>query len=312
MERILSYHITAAAAGLSVNQFLRNQGYSRHVITCLKQTAAGITLNQSRTRTTQLLQSGDHLVTRIAETAASENIEPVALPLEIIYEDEDLMVINKRADTPIHPSPGNYRNTLANAAAYYFAAQNRPFVYRCINRLDRDTTGLLILAKHMLSGAILSKMIKEHRIRRTYLALVTGCPAAAGTVRAAIGRRPGSIISRQVDPAGEHAVTHYQRIAAFEDYSLLQLQLETGRTHQIRIHMSHIGHPLLGDSLYNPGNTALGRQALHSETLVFEHPLTGRTMHFQCPLPDDMKALCGNYSAIPSGFAAPRQHEDTC
>lgn len=293
MERILSYHISPESNGLSIEQFLRNHGYSRHVITRLKQTEEGILLNDIWARTTQRLNTGDRLVTRIAETASSENIEPAALPLTIVYEDEDLMVINKSADTPVHPSQGNYRNTLANAAAYYFAAGNRPFVYRCINRLDRDTTGLLILAKNMLSGAILSNMIKERRIQRTYLALAEGVPPAAGTISAPIGRLPGSAIQRQVDWLhGEDAVTHYQQVCAHQNFSLMQLQLETGRTHQIRVHMNHIGHPLLGDSLYNPGTTALDRQALHSSTLAFEHPITRRTMEFQCPLPEDMAALC--------------------
>jgi len=289
MQRTLNYTITAKEQLLTIEQFLRLQGYSRHVISQLKHTENGILHNGNWARTTQTLQSSDTLTINIIENEASENIETINIPIHIVYEDEDLLVLNKPADMPIHPSQGNYLNTLANGVAYYFASQKQPFIFRCINRLDRDTTGLLILAKHMLSGAILSQMMKERRISRTYLALVEGKPPAQGTITAPIGRKPGSTIERLIDyKNGESAITHYKLLKTAYDHSLIQLQLDTGRTHQIRVHMNSIGHPLLGDTLYNPRTQLMKRQALHSQKLAFKHPITKDYMQFECPLPSDM------------------------
>ena len=228
---------------------------------------------------------------RIIEERSGGQIQPAALPYPIVFEDEDILVIDKPAGMPVHPSQGNHGNTLANSAAWYFHQQGVPYVFRCINRIDRDTSGLLILAKHMLSAAVLSKDLKEHRIRRTYLAMTTGrLTPGEGTVRAPIGRCPHSILERQVDPLGEEAVTHYRVLVSSDQASLASFSLETGRTHQIRVHMKYLGHPLLGDFLYNPGNHDCPRQALHSCRLEFSHPISGKMLTFTCPLPDDMKA----------------------
>lgn len=189
---------------------------------------------------------------------------------------------------PVHPSAGNYENTLANGIAWYFAEKGEDFVYRCINRLDRDTTGALILAKNPLSAAILSVQMKKRQIRRTYLALVDGLLPDAGTINAPIARMEGSVITREVNfETGESAITHYERLAAGKEYSLAELHLETGRTHQIRVHMKYIGHPLPGDYLYNPDYRRINRQPLHSYQLEFTHPITGKVMLFIAPLPID-------------------------
>ena len=302
MQRLLNYTITARYAGMTIDKFLRENGYSRHIIIHLKKTVDGIMHNHLRAYTNQLLRENDSLTIHIDETISSPNITAINIPLEIVYEDADIMILNKPADMPIHPSQGNHDNTLANGVAYYFAKQGIPYTYRCINRLDRDTTGLLILAKHMLSAAILSQMMKERQITRTYLALVEGTPDSQGTINAPIGRLEGSTIERIIDQKnGEVAITHYQLLQTAEynspasDYpntiSLVEIHLETGRTHQIRVHMKAIGHPLLGDSLYNPGSTEPQRQALHSHKLSFNHPLTKQLMTFTCPLPDDMAQL---------------------
>ena len=159
------------------------------------------------------------------------------LPLDILYEDEDILVLNKPADMPVHPSAGNYENTLANGVAWYYKQQGENFVYRCINRLDRDTTGVLVLAKNPLSGALLSAQMKQRQIRRTYLALTDGIPPEKGTVSAPIARMDDSVITREVNwEHGETAVTHYERLAVSNGYSLVELHLDTGRTHQIRVH----------------------------------------------------------------------------
>ena len=212
------------------------------------------------------------------------------LPLDILYEDEDILVLNKPADMPVHPSAGNYENTLANSVAWYYKQQGKAFVYRCINRLDRDTTGVLVLAKNPLSGALLSAQMKQRQIRRTYLALTDGIPPERGTISAPVARMDASVITREVDfERGEAAVTHYERLAVSNGYALVELHLDTGRTHQIRVHMKYIGCPLPGDFLYHPVFDRIGRQALHSFQLEFAHPITGEPMCFLAPVPEDFR-----------------------
>ena len=303
MNRILTYQITKEQESKAIRDFLAGKGYSRHIRTWIKQHSDSLLLNDAPALSYQKLQAGDLLTVRLIEEESSENIVPVPLPLNIVYEDEDLLILNKAADTPVHPSIGNYENTLANGVAWYYASQGKPFVFRCINRLDRDTTGLLILAKNMLSGALLSQQMKERKIHRTYIALVEGELSEQGTVSAPIARTADSLVTRQVDfERGEHAVTHYQRLAFApngtfpqqdgfppQGISLAKLQLETGRTHQIRVHMTYLGHPLIGDTLYNPSTQLMKRQALHSFSLEFFHPVTGEKMSFTAPLPADME-----------------------
>ena len=191
---------------------------------------------------------------------------------------------------PVHPSAGNYENTLANGVAWYYKQKNESFVYRCINRLDRDTTGVLVLAKNPLSGALLSTQMKQRQIRRTYLALTDGITPEKGTISAPIARMDDSVITREVNfQHGETAITHYERLAVSDGYSLVELHLDTGRTHQIRVHMKYIGCPLPGDFLYHPVFNRISRQALHSFQLEFTHPITGKPMRFLAPVPKDFQ-----------------------
>lgn len=238
----------------------------------------------------QELSTGDHLQVRICETQNSEKIPPTKLPLDIIYEDEDLLVLNKPAGMPIHPSLNNYTNSMANALAYYFQSQGKPFIFRCCNRLDRDTSGLTIVSKHLVSGSILSDMTKYREVHREYLAIARGSVTPSeGTIQAPLGRKEGTIIERTVDwEHGEDAVTHYKVVKEANGHSLVSLRLETGRTHQIRIHMKYLGYPLIGDYLYNPDMEYMTRQALHSHHMEFTHPITGEHMSFTARLPEDM------------------------
>ena len=226
----------------------------------------------------------------LPDEPVSSDILPVNLPIDIVYEDEDLIILNKATGMPVHPSQGHHENTLANALAYRFASRGEHFVFRAVNRLDRDTTGLLLIAKHKISGAFLSAMTAKKEIRREYLAIVAGKPEESGTIDLPIARKDGSTIERCIDmDHGEHAVTHYRCLDYRDDLgcSLVRLRLETGRTHQIRVHMKAIGHPLLGDFLYNPDYRFIGRQALHSYTVAFRHPITGEAMEFSAPMPED-------------------------
>lgn len=294
MKKLLTYPITIIESGQTVEQFLRNQGYSRHLIIHLKTTVMGISIDGTQVYITHVLKEGEVLEIHLEEPESSLNIVPTPMELDIMYEDEDLLVINKSAGLPIHPSQGHFDTTLANGIAWYFQQKGEPFVYRAVNRLDRDTTGLLILARHGLSAAILSEMVKKREIHRQYQAIVSGLPEESGTIIAPIARVDGSTIERCVDhDRGEYACTHYQRLHynAHHDCSLVSLKLETGRTHQIRVHMKHLGHPLLGDFLYNPDYRLINRQSLHSWKLEFKHPLTKKDLSFEAPLPADMQFI---------------------
>lgn len=293
MNRRLTYKITTADNDIRIEQFLRRKGYSRQNLVELKKMPQSILVNGEWLHLNEKLHTDDTLTIHIQETESSKLIPPVYMPLDIVYEDEDLIVVNKPAGMPIHPSMDNYTNSLANALAYYYKEQNLPFVFRCTNRLDRDTSGLTVIAKHMLSSNILSRMTKDHEIQREYFAIVRGkLTPGNGIIHAPLSRKPGSIIERCVDfENGETAITHYQSEGYFNGHTLVRLQLETGRTHQIRIHLKYIGFPLVGDYLYNPDMEFINRQALHSCHLSFVHPITGNQMDFTAPLPDDMQHI---------------------
>lgn len=290
MNRNIDYIIDEDSAGLRVEQFLRRKRYSGQNLSEIKRMPKSILVNGVHYYMRQELSAGDHLQVRICETQNSEKIPPTKLPLDIIYEDEDLLVLNKPAGMPIHPSLNNYTNSIANALAYYFQSQGKPFIFRCCNRLDRDTSGLTIVSKHLVSGSILSDMTKYREVHREYLAIARGSVTSSeGTIQAPLGRKEGTIIERTVDwEHGEDAVTHYKVVKEANGHSLVSLRLETGRTHQIRIHMKYLGYPLIGDYLYNPDMEYMTRQALHSHHMEFTHPITGEHMSFTAPLPEDM------------------------
>ena len=292
MKRTLSYTITNKNKADTIGAFLRDAGYSRRILIELKQNPEQICLNGTPSWLNTPLQIGDTLTLFLPDEPVSSDILPVNLPIDIVYEDEDLIILNKAAGMPVHPSQGHHENTLANGIAWYFEQKGEPFVYRCINRLDRDTTGLIVLAKHALSAAVLSQAMRSREIHRTYQAFALGETAASGTIDAPIARLDGSLIQRTVDFAsGERSVTHYRTLAHCSVFSHLELNLETGRTHQIRVHMAYIGHPLLGDTLYNKTPGTFPRQALHSASLSFVHPITGEPLNFHAPLPEDMQNL---------------------
>lgn len=296
MTRNIQYQIEVEDHGKSIGAFLKEREYSRAVIIVLKKTQIGIRKNGEWANVNETLKTGDVLDICLQEEATSENMISKECPFTILYEDEDILVVNKPYDTPIHPSVNNYDNTLANGVIHYYEQQQKPIVFRCINRLDRDTTGVTIIGKNLLSASILSKQMIERGLKRVYVAFVEGITEEAGTIALPIGRAEGTIIKRKIDEKeGQHAVTHYRRLETFqlEDQriSVVALQLETGRTHQIRVHMSSIGHPLLGDFLYNPSNHMLTRQGLHGILCGFNHPITGQAMTFTAPLPEDMAIL---------------------
>jgi 23S rRNA pseudouridine1911/1915/1917 synthase len=325
MERIITYKITEADEGMDVHSFLRRKGYSRHILASMKPDPEAVLLNGTHVYMRHPVTPGDTLRIRLRDEESSETLIPAPIPFSIVYEDEDLLVIDKPVNEAIHPAISHPADTLGNGLAYYFSMQNIPFVFRCINRLDRDTTGLLIVAKNLLAASVLEQSLQRREIHRTYLAVAEGLLPDEGTIDLPIARVDGSLILRAVDHEhGVRAVTHYRTLRRiresdmpagsrpFPGLSVLMLRLETGRTHQIRVHLAYLGHPLAGDPLYNPhclrrdvvlpppgtGVTpkddhplSLTRQALHSWKLDFTHPVTGAPMHFEAPVPDDMRRL---------------------
>lgn len=294
MKTTFTYNITSADAGKKISQFLSEHGYSSRLLVRLRTTPDCIFIGDTSVFSNRILECDDVLTVHLTEKKGSESIVPVPMDLNILYEDDHVLVINKQAGMPVHPSQGNYGNTLANGIAHYMNEKGTDFVFRAVNRLDRDTSGLLLIAKNMLSSCILSDQVKDHAIHREYVAIVCGKTDESGTIDVPIARKDGSTIERIPSPEfGESAVTHYKTLAydPEKDLSCIQLLLETGRTHQIRVHMKHIGHPLPGDFLYHPDYRFIDRQALHSAYLRFTHPITGKSMEFRAPLPEDMEKL---------------------
>ena len=296
MEREILYIIDGEYK--DIQDYLKSKGYSSSNIIDLKKYENGIMLNGVWAYMNQKPAVNDRLLVRVCENKKSENIVPVDIKLDIKYEDEDILVINKAGDMPIHPSLNNYENSLANALMHYYKGEN--FVFRCINRLDKDTTGLTIVAKHFLSAGILNIAMQNRQIKRVYNAIVKdeGRLPDADTIDLPIAREDDTLIKRKVSSDGQMAVTHFKVLKRFEKYSLIELRLETGRTHQIRVHMSHIGAPLVGDYLYNENDCGKSfvRPLLHSKSLEFIHPITGERMYLECDLPVDFKEKIGmNY-----------------
>lgn len=390
--RQIDYIIPESFHGHTVEAFLRSEGYSRTTLYHLRNTRTlseashiptdvpsanaddrtictsaarighaaetkpdgidGLVLNGHRSYLKEVLSTGDRLRCNILETENSPNVIETEIPLSIVYEDEDILVIDKPAGLPIHPSMGHYEHTLGNALCWYthHVLGYEHYVNRIVNRLDRDTSGLLIAAKNMHAAARLGDMIRAHAIQREYLAIASGDvrnifhttaatdslpglytgrsadPAYARarlqnldgrfpdsladiptlrnpantalglhfTVNAPIGRKEDSVIERCINyTEGDYAVTHGLLLSynKEKDLSLLRLKLETGRTHQIRVHMKYLGHPLPGDFLYHADDRYITRQPLHSWRLRFRHPISGKLLELTAPLPEDMQRL---------------------
>lgn len=255
--------------------------------------SGGIRLDGKTVTVRERVFAGQAVSVVIDDEKSSENVVPVDLPLNIIYEDEDLLAVSKPKDMPVHPSMHNYENTLGNAVMFYFACSGKPFVYRPITRLDRDTTGIVIIAKNRFSAAALSDMMKNGDIKKTYFALLSAVPSEkSGKIAAPIARCGESVIKRCVDPCGKDAVTEYSLVGNIgaDGSCAARVHPITGRTHQIRVHMAHIGCPLKYDYLYGtevPGKTLI----LHCGAVEFFHPVTGAAMKLVCPVPPENSEL---------------------
>ncbi|MGN0107453.1 MAG: RluA family pseudouridine synthase [Hominilimicola sp.] len=294
MDRVFEYVIAPEYDGANVTTVLKQHfKMSTSLIKDLKKYEDGLRLNGSHIRTVDTVKTGNTLTVTLRDSA-SENIIPKNIPLDIVYEDEDVLVLNKPPHMPTHPSIGNYENSLANGVMYYFQSKGEGRVFRAVNRLDKDTSGLMAVAKNAYIHARLGEEIQTKALRRKYKCIVCGDIDRDGTVDAPIKRADGSVINRIVAADGQRAVTHYRVIERYGDYSLLEMELETGRTHQIRVHMAHIGHPLAGDWLYGTeDHNLVQRQMLHSCYLRFIHPVSGQVMEFENEMAQDMKNFIG-------------------
>lgn len=241
---------------------------------------------------------GDCILVRIPAPEKLE-VEAEDIPLEIIYEDDDLLVVNKPAGMVVHPAPGNYTGTLVNALMFHcgdaLSSINGVIRPGIVHRIDKDTSGLLMVAKNDHAHASLSQQLQEHSITRRYQAIVYhNIREEEGTIDAPIGRDPKNRLRNAINyDHGKPAVTHYKVIERFGKFTWIEARLETGRTHQIRVHMASVKHPLLGDSLYGPASNKEGvsRQMLHAGILGFQHPSTGEYMEFESPLPEDFEKV---------------------
>jgi len=246
-----------------------------------------VEVNRRKAHSAAKLKAGDHIRVFQPKESASP-LTPEALPIEIIYENDQLLVINKPALLPVHPSGSISRGTLANRVAYYYQTRQLPVKVRPVNRLDHGTSGLIIFAKTAASQEKLSQAIQSHKIQRIYYAIVHGILAQdEGIIDLPILQQPGN---RRVDPQGQPAATRFKVIRRYSKATLLELALETGRTHQIRIHLSHIGHPIIGDKTYGKPSSSLNHPALHAGKLIFD-PAVYNIPELTAPLPDDWQGL---------------------
>jgi len=251
-----------------------------------------IPVNGQCAHTNYRLQPGD-LVTVDLDLEESSPILPQDIPIDIVYQDEDIMVINKPAGMAVHPIKGKLESTLANAVTYYWLQYGKSRLFRPVNRLDKNTSGLVLIAKSQYAHQAMFRQQKQGQVQRRYLAVVEGIVTEGqGCIDLPIGyAEPGSPIFRKVAENGKSAITHFTVIKRYQHQTLLSLRLETGRTHQIRIHMSHLGHPVCGDLIYGHPSPLIGRQALHAGWTSFFQPRTLKPMQFEVPLPTDMQDL---------------------
>lgn len=292
--RRLTLSIGADQEGKTLQTLLRRElALSAAGVRRAKGLADGILLDGQPAFTSAVARLGQTLTVAVGDPQGSPQIAPVPGPLDIRYEDEDLLVVNKAGGVPVHPSQGHHGDTLANFLMAHYARQGLVAAFHPVNRLDRGTSGLMAVAKHAHAHELLQGQLQKGELRRTYLAVCEGIPQPQqGTVDQPIGRLPGSVLQRQVSPDGAPARTHYAVLETGRGRSLVRLKLDTGRTHQIRVHMAFLGCPLAGDFLYGGELPELPQRfALHSASIRLYQPVTGNEIALASPLPETLAAL---------------------
>lgn len=287
MARRLEFQIDERYENRKIRDYLKSEAKVSHRMLCiLKRTPLGITVNGAHARTVDLLHTGDTLVLTLPNDEVSVTPTPTDIPIEILYMDDDLIVVNKQAVLAMHETHNHQGDALSNALAYYLAQRGEPAVFRAVGRLDKGTSGIVVCARNKYCAARLSG-----QIQKTYFAVAGGVFTGRGTIDAPIFRPDPNKTLRAVGENGERAVTHWEAIRTDGKCTLLRIQLETGRTHQIRVHFAHLGAPLVGDDMYGSTDLRLTHQALHCGECRFIHPVTGKALTVTAPMPADMQAL---------------------
>lgn len=290
--------VTVEDDGRLLRDVLRGTlGISQRLLHALK-FQGKISLNEAQVNVRARVKAGDRIALFLPEVEDEQRVIPQDLPLSFVYEDEDLLVLNKPVGMIVHPVPPEPCGTLANAIAWHWQQQGRNAPVRVVTRLDRDTSGLVLVAKNALAQHFYSNTAQA--ITKYYLALIEGRPeTAGGVIDAPIGVDPENPVTRRIDASGKPAQTAWSLLEAHATYSLIQAELLTGRTHQVRVHFAHLGHPLLGDEQYGGDRRLIGRQALHCHRLQLRHVRSGACLLLRAPLPADMKNLCTSSAGEP-------------
>ncbi|MGE6630784.1 RluA family pseudouridine synthase [Bacillus sp. NPDC077027] len=292
-EQILRFQVSEGQTETSLNQWLKTEVHASKPIIQYWMEQQKIRLNHKHAHHASKVSAGDMITIDVFESETSD-VTPEYGELDILFEDEHLLIVQKPSGRPTHPNEKGQTGTLANLVAFHYQANGEEKRVRHIHRLDQDTSGTVVFAKHRLAHAILDRMLAEKDIKRIYVALVDGViRQKKGTIQAAIGRDKHHAVRHRVSPTGQKAITHFRVLAKSKRYdtTMVELQLETGRTHQIRVHLSSIGHPLIGDILYGGSSKWLDRCALHSKQVAFKHPFTGEQLVIEAPLPQDLSEL---------------------
>ena len=291
----MDFTVKSDCDGMLLRTYLKRIRISGKLVSHLKAVPNGICVNGEHVTVRKILKDGDVVSLAIEDEAESENIVPVELPVEILYEDTDLIVCSKPPFMPTHPSCNHHDDTLANALAFYFEKKGQSFVFRPVNRLDRNTSGVVMVAKNARAAAFMHTEMTKGRIEKTYFAIAEGELSGSGRIENYLCRSAESIIVRRVcekdEDGAQYALTEYTSLASSNGLSAISLRLHTGRTHQIRVHLSHIGHAIVGDDMYGKESPYISRQALHAHTLSFNRPSDEKRITVTAPLPDDIKKL---------------------
>lgn len=308
MPKTLTFHIHKDEENQSIHHFLREHlGFTKSQIRSLKFRENGITVNNNRCRISYTLTSGDILKLILEEETPESHIVPLFQPISVLYEDDDVLVVNKPAGILVHPVGGHYKDTLSNMVSAYYQVQNKNIMIRPVGRLDKDTSGAVIFAKNKIAAACFSQKNCGSGFEKEYLAIISGIPDhLKGEIHSPIGSCPGKPLKMKVDANGKSALTSYKVEKTFSSSALLRVRIATGRTHQIRIHMASIGHPLLGDRLYGTEESlslkGFSRTALHAASVQFPQPFSGQKIRIEAPLPEDFKAYLFTKSHFKASF----------
>ncbi|MBF2636604.1 RluA family pseudouridine synthase [Listeria welshimeri] len=289
----LEWQVENEEDGLLLRTFLRSKHISKQLLTAVKFSADGkIEVNRTEQNVLYQVQTGDNVRLTFPTEQQNERLLAEYTKLEVIFEDDFLLIINKPAGMASIPSQYHPSGSVANFVKGHYEAQGLTSAIHIVTRLDRDTSGLMLIAKNRFAHARLSTFLQQGLLKRRYQALTSGIlQEEAGSIEAPIGRKEVSIMERFVTPAGKYAKTNYEVLKRYRGFDHVAIQLETGRTHQIRVHFSYIGHPLIGDDMYGGDTSMLQRQALHSYHLHLVHPVTEEYMAFDLALPDDLEEI---------------------